>query len=476
MAIDTNSSASGMRAKRLRLFIVAAILAFMYIPSRLFVLYFVKPLGTDTDLYARYVFIHRIAMERKASFHELYRDSGFAEMARPGPKKFDSLILTVVAYPPFAVAAMNVPALFMKGGCADLETFTERYRGKYRWFCAAVEMAGVIAACFLILTLYGNEKILTLFFRMSVLCLAGLTMPRILYDRLDVLLGAFLILSLALLVRKAVLPSFLVFAFAVNFKLIPVFLLPVLVLGSFLVTDSGAGPLRARIMRMGRMTVTRGAALCLLTVCIALFFYAIEGKGVFDYLKFHLDRGIHIESIWGAFSLLAACLSGSPVHITWAYGAYNVFTPATPVLAALSLPVMAILLTAATAALSFRFVRMDRQAAVTSGAQKIIEAALLFLCIVFASSRIFSPQYLITLVPLVALMPYTGRGAFALSCIFIGVCFLSTLIYPYFYTKAILHGPYGFGLFLLTARMVLLAGIAGLLFVRQFGREKTNRH
>jgi len=69
-------------------------------------------------------------------------------------------------------------------------------------------------------------------------------------------------------------------------------------------------------------------------------------------------------------------------------------------------------------------------------------------------------------VPLVALIPYEGKGAFIVSCLFIGVCCLSTLIYPYFYTKAIVQWPTWFGLYLLSARTLLLLGMTVILFVR----------
>jgi hypothetical protein len=308
---------------------------------------------------------------------------------------------------------------------------------------------------------------------MCFLCLAGLCMPRILYDRLDIILSTLLLLSLALLIQRSTLASFLLFALAVNFKLVPVFLLPVWILGSFRASDFDQPSFRARVVRMVLMSAARGILLVGLTAGVALLFYVFEGKGVFDFLEFHYNRGVHIESLWGAFSLLAARLSGAPFHMALTYGAYNVTTPATPVLSALSSATLAGLLIAVTVVLAVRFTARLERSAHSLSPQEIIEATLLYLCVVFSFSKIFSPQYLFALVPLVALLPRARGGAFVVSCVFVGVCCLSTLIYPYFYTKAIIHGPTWFGLYLLTARMLLLVGMTGFLFARSVAGRRS---
>jgi hypothetical protein len=414
MAIETNGPVSVRHAKRQKIVLLAVMLVFLYVPSRLFVVHFVKPAGSDTELYARYTYIHRLASERHLPFHELYRDMGLAALSAKGPKAFDSLALTVIAYPPLAVASMTLPAFFLRGDFADVRAFTGKYAKAFRWFCAAAEAAAVAVVCLLLFFLYGNDKVITLIFRMSILCLAGMLLPRILYDRLDVILSALLVLSLALLVRKMTLLSFFVFALAVNFKLIPIFLFPVWVLGSFRASDSDGPSLRARAVRVVLTAVKRGAMLCLLIAGVALFFYAVEGKGVFDFLKFHLERGVHIESVWGTLALVAARLSGAPFHVALAYGGYHASAPGVTAFAALSLPVMTGLLTIATVMIAAGIIVRRKEPACLPDPGAVVEASLLFLCIVFTFSTIFSPQYLLTLIPLVALLPYTGRGAFIL--------------------------------------------------------------
>jgi hypothetical protein len=466
--------------ERRRLFAVSAAIIVLFIPSRLFLLYNTRPAGTDTELYARYAYIHRLAAECRLPFHDCYRTMGLADISGPGPKVFDSLAMTVVAYPPFAVAMMTVPALIVRGGNpvsrTTLTEFTACYKEVYRWFCAAFELLLMLITGFLILRLYKNERLFVTVLRMGLLCLAGMCMPRILYNRLDILLSALLMVSLAALIRKKplVLLSFFVFALAVNFKLIPLFLLPIWILGSLREQPA---------VRMLPTGVLRGLELCGMVAGTALFFFVLEGKGVFDFIAFHLDRGVHIESTWGTFSLLAAHIAGTPFRMALSYGAYNVYLPAAGFLSELSLTALSVAILALTALLVIRCIRRPPAAAeppaALLGPETVIEASLLCLLMVFSFSKIFSPQFLIILVPLVALLPRTGRGEFVFICIFIGVCCLSTLIYPYFYTKAIIHGPTPFGLFLLVARALMLLWMTGFLFVRQFsklgGAVKTER-
>ncbi|MGA2508338.1 MAG: hypothetical protein ABSF80_12785 [Chitinispirillaceae bacterium] len=471
--------------KRVNFFVVAAAITFVYVPSRLCLMHYGKiTADMDTDLYARYAYIHRLARERHVPFHDLYRTMGLADIVVSGPNTFDSLTLTIVAYPPFAVAMMTVPALIVQRGPPisriNLSAFTARYKKVYHWLSAASEMLTVVIVSLLVLVVYKNERAVLSAFRMCIVCMAGMCMQQILYDRLDVILGALLMLSVVLLIRKSMilrLLSFFIFALAVNFKLIPVFLLPVWILGSFQASDFEMPTWRARVLHMVRMCLSGGFLLCGMTAGVTLFFYLIEGKGVFDFLAFHLVRGIHIESTWGAFSLLAARLFCTPFQMTLTYGAYHVVTPATTVLSSLSMATLAACLIAVTVLFVVRFVVGLRQPSYSPlGPQAVIEASLLYLCVVFSFSKVFSPQYLLVLVPLVALLPYTGRGVFVFSCVFIGVCCLSTIIYPYCYTKAIIRGPTWFGLYLLTARMLLLLGMTGFLFVRASGMRDNGSH
>ena len=346
--------------ERLKLFAVSALIIVLFFPSRLLLLYNAKPAGTDTELYARYAYIHRLAAECHLSFYDCYRTMGLADISGPGPKTFDSLAMTVVAYPPFAVAMMSVPGFFIQGGGApvsrmSMPEFTVRYKKAYPWLCAAAELIMVMIVSFLVLRLYKDERLVITVLRMGLLCLAGMCMPRILYNRLDVLLSALLMVSLAAMIRKKpfLLFSFFVFALAVNFKLIPLFLLPVWLLGS----------LRQQPDRhLLKAIIPKGFQLCGIVAGTTFFFFLLEGKGVFDFVAFHLDRGIHIESTWGVLSLFAAKVAGTPFRMALSSGAYNVYTQAAGLLSVLSSATLFIAMLAVTAVFTVRCLKKSANA------------------------------------------------------------------------------------------------------------------
>jgi hypothetical protein len=471
-------------SQRLRLSIIVVALVLVYVPSRLCVLQYVKPAGTDTELYARFAYIHRLAAERRVPFHDLYRETGLADFNKHYgvPPPFVAEPLTVVEYPPFAIAVVTIPALVVRHGrpisTMGLPEFTARYQKVYRWFCAFIEMITVAIVSLLLFNLYRNERAIITALRMCILCCAGLCMPRILYDRLDIIMGALIILSLAALIKRLRLLSFFLFALAANFKLIPLFLLPIVVLGSLEASDFQQPAMRERLLRMLRVSAVRGLIVCGMTGGVFSLFLLTEGRGVLDFLVYHLNRGIHIESMWGTVALLAARLSGTPFHIVHNYGAFNISTAATVFLSHLSSAMLAIVLLALTSLFIIRCGGKRGRPAYGEpflfGPQSVIEASLLFLCCIFSFSKVFSPQFLLALVPLVALMPFYGRGVFVFLCIFIGTCMLSTIIYPRLY-RTVIFGPATFGCFLLTARTLLLLGMTGFLFVRQFRRRSVGQ-
>jgi hypothetical protein len=267
--------------------------------------------------------------------------------------------------------------------------------------------------------------------------------------------------------------SYSIFACAIAYKIVPIFLLPIWVLGSFKGSDFPQESFKKKVVSLLRQGCVRGLFLGALVAGIFLAFYWMEGKASFEFIGIHSNRGIHMESTWGTLSLLAARLSGSPYRIVNGNGSLEVVMPSTPGMIALSMPLLVLFLLGLTAILVFRCIKMLEQPLPKDSTllrpQSLIEVTLLFLCVVFSVSRIFSPQYLLLLVPLVALMPFTRRGEFVVACVFILCCCFSTLIYPYFFEFAIVKDRSWFGLYLLTTRTLLLLGMTGFYCARAIG-------
>jgi hypothetical protein len=468
---------------RVRLIVVIAAIVVLYLPTRLFLLLCMHPQGSDVELYARYAYIHLLAAEKGVPFHKMYKSMGLADVHDKKVLWFDSTVLTIVCYPPLAVAFTSVPSLLINTGrpvsLMSLDGFTARYQPIYRWLCALLETITVVTMSMLILVLYKNEGALKTLFRMAVLCITGVCLPYIIYDRLDIVMSALLAVSLALLLEKRPFVSFVIFASAVAFKIIPLFLLPVWVLGSFKQSDFQQETFKERVTSLFKISVARGTLIGCMVAGIFLLFYSIEGKGSLDFIGFQSNRGIHLESVWGALSLFAARISGASFRIINNYGSSDVVMPAAHVLTVIAMPVLCCLMLGLTTLLAIRCVK---KLAVKSPedtpllhATSVIETALLFLCVVFSVSRIFSPQYLLLLVPIAALMPLTGRGEAVFAALLALCCCFSTLIYPYFFEFAIVKGPTLFGLFLLSTRSLLLLCMAGFLFARAIATVKNDQ-
>ena len=467
--------------KRSRFFIPCAVMGGLFIFSRLYLLIFFEPLGSDATLYARYAYCYQFAAEKHLSFHDVYRTSGLAKAGKEAAQSPASYALTVIAYPPLAVAFMNIPTFMARGGKSitliKYSDFSARYQKAYRWLCAILEMVCFIITCFLIIKIYGNERTANGTVRMGVIGFAGLLMPHILYDRLDIILSVLIVLSLTMLLNRSMWLAFFLFAVSVNYKIIPLFLLPIWVLGSFGGDDFLNKDTRKTIIDLFKIGALRCIIMCTMIFGIFAFFLFTEGIGVLDFLSNLFDPRVHIESSWGAFSLLVARLFHTAIQIIPGYGRYSVVTPATPVFSQLSFPVLVLALFALPAILAIRLLswlsKMIEGKTVFLGQQSIIEASLCTLLMVFSFSKIFSPQYLLILIPFVALAPYSGKIHIVFSIVFAAVCLLSTIIFPYYYLTDIIKGPSWVGLVLIVSRMSFLLGLTGFSFVHMVS-ERNN--
>src|SRR5262249_3448147 len=137
----------------------------------------------------------------------------------------------------------------------------------------------------------------------------------LLCDRLDLLLALLVVLSLVLLLSRLHYAwSFAVLALAVNFKLVPLVLAPVWVIGS-LPADREGTLFRPRVLLA---LATRVALLSGMVIAGFLPFYLLEGDRCLGFLTYHRARGLEIGSIWGSL-LLALEALGQPAGVGHSY-------------------------------------------------------------------------------------------------------------------------------------------------------------
>ena len=236
--------------------------------------------------------------------------------------------------------------------------------------------------------------------------------------------------------------AWLVLALAVGVKLVPVIVAPLLLLD--LLSRRG---LRAAIIH--GLGFTGALALLLLPGL------AISRSGYVAAYTYQMDRGIQMESIYANALLLLSKLGRVEIVTAHAWGSFEYVSSWTAPLRTVSSLVQLTALTAVYAAFAFvRFRSHDGRRDV-----QLVTATTLVLLAFIATGKVFSPQYLIWLMPFVVLLP--GRRGRRTIIWFLATLVVSQLVFPYFYSS--LRHQTAWATFLLTTRNVLIVVLLGLV-------------
>jgi hypothetical protein len=414
-----------------RLCYLLIVIAFLV--SRLLVLPFAQP-TSDVGIYAQYAREVDTAAREGRSFYEFHaaaieQREAEGRLAGSGDEYRD------VEYPPLAIEVLRLPLLWMHQPATDSPAdFAAAYTVAYRRGLAVVDLLlfGIIS--WLVCRHYPSESPPQQGLRLLFYVAGTLALWHLLYDRLDLLQALAVTLALALLVgRRHYAWSFVVLALAINFKLVPLVLAPVWIFGS-LPADQ---PLNLSL-RTGGSLGARVLLLAILTLGILLLFYISAGSDCLGFLRYHRARGIEVESLWSCLPLSLQAF-GQPVEVSYSYGSVNIQSSLTPLLTTLAPITTGILLLAASTLLFVGARRMasaeGRSDATATLAQRFptefAAYTLLILMLFVAANKVFSPQYLLWLLPLAALIPFEGSRRRLFLTGFLLVCVLSTVLVPF---------------------------------------------
>ncbi len=255
-----------------------------------------------------------------------------------------------------------------------------------------------------------------------------LAQPHLLLDRLDVVLLLLVLgwvycwlrsLDASSAEDRWARVSYLLLGLGVSFKIMPVLFAPFLLLADW------------RGQKLCNLTGYLGA-LTLGAVGPFLIQMRTAGWYVFYLFKYHGERSIHIESIWGSLLLLAREF-GFPCQVTETHGGVNLVGPLEP-----KLKIAAVVLTAAAGiglggwALA-QGRRFDRRTAMDCGYLALINST------VFAT--VMQPQYLNWLLPIALLlalddMPKHWVPWSLLVSLMAAILGISGWLFPYHYMDA----------------------------------------
>jgi hypothetical protein len=301
----------------------------------------------------------------------------------------------------------------------------------------------------------------------------------VLYARLDLGVAFLVMASLALLVSRLHWSFALaVLAVAIHFKLMPGVLAPLWIVAS-LPTAALHGSWRGIV----RGVALRTAVLTVFGLAILAPYYIQDGPAVLEFLGYHKERGIEIESTYASL-LLPARYLGQAWEVYHSHGSVNVRSDLSPLFGGLATVVLGGLVVAATG-LFIAVVR--RRAIVTSKGDhrtvaqtwpRLVAAfALLLLLVSIVANKVFSPQYLLWVLPLVPLVdfrPVARRLFFAAT---FATCYLTMRIFPDCFVGeivwvigregdlAIFDGPSLYGAYLLVARNALCVALTATVAV-----------
>jgi len=204
----------------------------------------------------------------------------------------------VFEYPPFTIPFIAFPRLFT----SDLQTY-----------CVIFSIMALV--CFLVGTVF-LLKIAKLFdsTNIRILVFAALTlfMTNIfLFARNDIFPVVICIIGIYFYLQKKYDYAWITIAIGAMTKLFPIFFIPV-----FLI------PL---LIKKDYCNAIRGILLPLVVaVIISLPFLISDISTAFDYLSYHTDRGIQIESVVSSIMLFANIFSPGLAHVSFSYASHNI--------------------------------------------------------------------------------------------------------------------------------------------------------
>ncbi|MBI4233704.1 MAG: DUF2029 domain-containing protein [Chloroflexi bacterium] len=351
-----------------------------------------------------------------------------------------------IPYPPLSLLAFLPPRLFT----ASPTTY---------WHYFVLEMAVLDVLVLALLVAATNLLRRSAPQVLAYYTLAVLALGPVAAQRFDLLPATLVLLSLVLFAKGSHRLAWAVLAAATLAKLYPLVVAPL-----FLLVH-----LRGRKPRAAIEGVAVFAATAL--VLIAPFLLRSPG-GLWHSLSFQLGRGVHAESTY-ASALMAGSLLGVgnitvPSIQFPSYGGYrDIATSMAPQVAALS-TVLGVAVLGAVYLLFLREPLQKRQARTEApptapptpaAPASVVSYALLAILAFIVTSRILSPQFLVWLAPLVALIP--GRRGLALLAMFMAGGALTQYVYPSHYGELAALAPKA--VLALLVRNALLVAMAGLL-------------
>lgn len=385
---------------------------------------------TDLVVYAHYA---RESLQARAQGLPLYefhrRLTAKRAAAHPENPSLAAAWRYQIEYPPLAVSWMTAVAR-VRGLTPTDPQFLAKYVHAYRVALAALDALVFAAIAAGTAARRRRDELAALAVYVAGVPLLGY----LAYDRLDLAIGASVLLGAACLAAGRAVPALVALGIGALLKLVPATLLPLWLAA---LAPSAAWPALLRSALPRAFAFATGVALVLVG------YASVDGAGAFDFVLAQSGRDVEIGSL-AATVLLALGALGAPLRTVYAQGSISLATPWLAVLGPLLLLAQAASLL--TVFLLFVRVRRSRPGDASERAGDLVLASVASLLLVILTAKVFSPQYLLWLLPLLPWLVRSGAGSARDAWAFLAVASLTTLIWPVLFQEHVIgsvraHGP-----------------------------------
>jgi hypothetical protein len=276
-----------------------------------------------------------------------------------------------VEYPPLAV-----PLFVLPGHVGSLAQYTSWF--SYLMFLFALAMTAVTGAAAVTLWPTGRRA----YAAVALLALATAATGAIVENRYDIVVALVIAFFTLFLIQRQLLAAAFALGIGVALKLTPLALLPLVLLFA-------TRPRRA----LGPLAMfTLAAVLPFVPYVIA------APRGIWYVFDYHLQRPLQVESVLATPLMVGRALHISSGHWVYSHGSHAISAPGAHLLATLSGPLT-------LAALAATYAVIVRRRALLRAAPHVAPLAVLAVILtIMAFGKVLSPQYVIWMLPVVALV------------------------------------------------------------------------
>ena len=255
----------------------------------------------------------------------------------------------------------------------------------------------------------------------------GVVAGPIVIQRCDLVPAVLMLAALVALIKGRNSLAWSMLALGVVAKLFPIIIAPLFVIWY--------------LIKKQYKQLIKGVAVFVAVILVTVIpWIIIDAQGFWYSINYHLQRGLHAESSYGSFLLLAQLLGFIRVGGGFSFGSYNLISPTADYITGVSfyIALEILLILYLLFALKLSGLQRGQKNNISTVMPNVemesllLRYALLVIIGLMISSKIFSPQYMVWFCPLLPLINIRGSNLIFILCLIAGGATL--YIYPFNYT------------------------------------------